>query len=170
MSRALRVPRALTVPAQRPQLPTRVHGPGPQVSPWGSQPLPQQGPSPAPHSPALPRHRSRQAGTTCEPMPWPILICSCPQKGSQCLGLGLSRCPQLPCSWLVLWDESWLLGPATTYPGESPTLPVPGHLLLWCLNRWKYRYLWFVYHSLKNGTPLPNMWENCHGMSTKHQL
>lgn len=101
------------------------HRSGPHVSPPGSPALvpamPQQGWSPAPHSPVLPGHGPCGAAPTHAPTSRPVLIPSqwrCPMPGA-----GAAPVPRLPCSWLGQWDSPWLPDPALTDAGEPPLLP-----------------------------------------------
>lgn len=83
----------LTVPAWPPWgSPHTAHSPGPQLSPLGlsipSPMMPQQGPSPAPHSPALPIH------DPCQARPHHNL--HHPLRGAWCPGLRLPMVPHIP--------------------------------------------------------------------------
>lgn len=72
-------------------------GPGPHISLTSSSvpaPVrPQQGWSPAPHCPALPRHGPTELGPAVGPHPSPVSAHPNPQGHAPCPGLGVPSCP-----------------------------------------------------------------------------
>lgn len=94
--------------------------PGPHVSSPGAAPVtPHQGWSPAPHSLAL-------LSQCLNPSPHP-------QRGTQCHGLGLPQCPQLPWSWQE-WDGTWLPGPALL-PSNAWPLTLLATVMPWHITK-----------------------------------
>lgn len=105
-----------------------LHGPGPHVTPPGppapAPVTPQQGRSPAPHSPAqpwtLPNQAHLWAHVPAQPPTFPV-----PRMVSTAWGWACPSASQLPHSWLGRQDRPWLPGPALTDPAEPTALLAP---------------------------------------------